>query len=294
MVITPDLLLQLALSGLAAGGVYAFIAVGFVTIHAVTGFINFAQGEFAMVAALVAAATARAGAPLPLALVAGVTLAVVAGLLVERLAVAPTRSLSPLVVLVMTIAASGALRGLALLLFGTVPYSLPPFSSGAPFMVGGAAISLQEVWVVALTAVAMGLLYVFFERTPAGTAMRAAAANPIASRLVGIRPATMSLLAFGLSALLAGVAGVAVAPITLANYEMGLVLGLKGFVAAVLGGINSAPGAVLGGLLLGVLESVGAGLISSGYKDAFAFGALLVALVLRPQGLLAAGRLRSA
>ena len=294
MIVTPDLLLQLALSGLAVGGVYAFIAVGFVTIHAVTGFINFAQGEFAMVAALVAAALARANVPLPVALVAGVGAAVLAGVVVERAAVAPARSLSPLVVLVMTVAASGVLRGLALLVFGAVPYSMPPFTGGPPLTLGNAAISRQELWVLLLTTIAMALLYVFFERTPAGTAMRAAAANAMASRLVGIRPATMSLLAFGLSALLAGVAGVAVVPITLASYEMGLALGLKGFVAAVLGGINSAPGAVLGGLLLGVLESVGAGLISSGYKDAFAFGALLLVLVLRPQGLLAGGRLRSA
>jgi len=288
--VSPDLLLQLALSGLAIGGVYAFIAVGYVTIHAVTGCINFAQGELAMAGALVAATVAGAGLPLPVALLAGVGVAGLAGLLVERAAVAPVRSGSPLVALVMTVAAAGVLRGLALLLFGTVPRGLSPFTAGPPLTVGQAAISRQEVWVLGLTAISMALLYLFFQRTLAGAAMRAAAANPTASRLVGIRPATTSLLAFGLSALLAGVAGVAVVPITLASYEMGLALGLKGFVAAVLGGINSAPGAVLGGLLLGVLESIGAGLISSGYRDAFAFGALLLVLLLRPAGLLAWGQ----
>jgi branched-chain amino acid transport system substrate-binding protein len=215
---------------------------------------------------------------------------VAVGLLIERAAVAPVRSCSPLVVLVMTVAASGVLRGLALLVFGTSPYALPPFMAGPPLSLGGAAIGRRELWVLALTAASMVMLYLFLERTPVGTAMRATAANPTASRLVGIRPATMSLLAFGLSALLAGVAGVAVAPITLASYDMGLALGLKGFVAAELGGINSAPGAVLGGLLLGVLESLGAGLISSAYKDAFAFGVLLLALVLPPDGLRANAR----
>jgi branched-chain amino acid transport system permease protein len=288
--VAPDLLLQLVLSGLAAGGVYAFIALGYVTIHAVTGRINFAQGELAMTAALVAATLAGAGGPLPAALLAGVGAAGLVGLLVERAAVAPVRSRPPLATLVMTVAAAGVLRGLALLLVGPVPRALPPFTAGAPLTLGRAAVGRQELWVLLLTAVSIGLLYLFFERTPAGAAMRAAAANATASRLVGIRPETMSLLAFGLSALLAGVAGVAVAPITLASYEMGLVLGLKGFVAAVLGGIDSAPGAVAGGLLLGVLESVGAGLISSGYKDAFAFGVLLLVLLLRPQGLLALGR----
>lgn len=294
MIVTADLLLQLALSGLAVGAVYALVAVGFVTIHAVTGFVNFAQGELAMVAALVAASLIQARVPLPVAGLAGVAVAIVAAILVERTAVAPVRARGALVVLVMTVAASGALRGLALLVFGTTPIGMPAFTAGPPFALGGAVVGRQELWVLALAATSMVLLYVYFEHTLTGTAMRAAAANATASRLVGIRPATLSLLAFGLSGLLAGIAGVAVVPITLGSYEMGLTLGLKGFVAAVLGGINSAPGAVLGGLLLGVLESIGAGLISSGFKDGFAFAVLLVVLLARPHGLIAGGRLRAA
>jgi branched-chain amino acid transport system permease protein len=294
MTITTDLLLQLALSGLAVGAVYALVAVGFVTIHAVTGFVNFAQGELAMVAALVAASLVRARVPLPLAGLAGIAVAVLVALLVERASVAPVRARGPLVVLVMTVAASGALRGLALLAFGTVPLGMPPFTAGPPLALGRAVLGRQEIWVIAMAAASMVLLYLFFERTLTGTAMRAAAANATASRLVGIRPATLSLLAFGLSGLLAGIAGVAVVPIALASHEMGLTLGLKGFVAAVLGGINSAPGAVIGGLLLGVLESIGAGLVSSGFKDGFAFAVLLVVLLARPRGLLADGRPRVA
>lgn len=289
-----ETLLQLALSGLAMGGIYAFIAVGFVTIHAVTGFINFAQGEFAMVAALVAASLVGAGAPLPVAVGVAVACAALVGAATERLAVHPVRHTSPLVVLVMTVAASTALRGVALLIWGTTPYSVPAFSAGPPVALGAAVISRQDLWVLGLTAAAMVGLYLFFEHTIPGTAMRACADNLIASRLVGVSPATMSLLAFAVSALLAGLAGAAVAPITLATYEMGLMLGLKGFVAAVIGGLRSTPGAVLGGLFLGVLESVGAGLISSGYKDALAFSVLLVVLVFRPEGLLAGLRQRAA
>jgi branched-chain amino acid transport system permease protein len=292
--IDPQLILQFALSGIAIGGIYAFIAVGFVTIHAVTGFINFAQGELAMVAALVAASAVGAGAPLVVGLLAGIAAAGLVGVALERLAVHPARRASPLVVLVMTVAASACIRGLALLAWGSVPYSLPPFTAGPPIQVASAVIGRQDLWVVGLTAAAMVLLYLFFERTTAGAAMRACAANRIACRLVGVRPETMSLLAFAVSALLAGLAGVAVTPITLASYEMGLMLGLKGFVAAILGGLRSTPGAVVGGMLLGILESLGAGLISSGYKDAIAFSLLLVVLVLRPEGLLAAARLRAA
>ena len=289
-----DLLLQLALSGLAIGSIYAFIAVGFVTIHAVTGFINFAQGEFAMIGGMVAASLVGAGLPLALAVVAGVAAAVVAGIATDRLAVQPVRLSSPLVVLVMTIAASTVLRGIALLLWGTLPYGLPPFTEGPPVGIGPGVIGRQDLWVLGLTVLAMVLLYLFFERTVPGTAMRACAANRLASRLVGISPSTMSLLSFAVSALLAGLAGVAVVPIALATYEMGIMLGLKGFVAAVIGGLRSPQGAVLGGLILGVLESLGAGLISSGYKDALAFSVLLLVLAFRPEGLLAAFRQRAA
>jgi branched-chain amino acid transport system ATP-binding protein len=191
--ITTDLLLQLALSGLAVGSIYAFVAVGFVTIHAITGFVDFAQGELAMVAALVAASLVQARVPLPVAALAGVAMAVLASLLVERTSVAPVRSRGPLVVLVMTVAASGALRGLALLVFGTVPLGMPAFTAGPPLALGQAVVGRQELWILAFAAISMTLLYFFFGHTLAGTAMRAAAANPTSSRLVGIRPATLAL-----------------------------------------------------------------------------------------------------
>ena len=294
MSLNLEIIPQLVLSGLALGAIYAFIGVGFVTIHAVTGFINFAQGEFAMVGAMVAITLVARGVPLPAAVLGGVVAATLVGLLTERLAVHPVRQRSPLIVLVTTVAASTVLRGAALFLWGTEPYRLPAFSPGPPLAIGPGVISRQELWILGLMVVVMIALALFFERTLPGVAMRACAENFVASRLVGISPATMALFAFGLSALLAGLAGVAVAPTTFATYDMGLMLGLKGFVAAVLGGLRSAPGAVLGGLLLGILESLGAGLIASGYKDALAFVVLLLVLVVRPEGLLAVLRQRAA
>ena len=149
----------------------------------------------------------------------------------------------------------------------------------------GAALARQDVWVLGVAAAAMLALYLLFVRTFFGSALRASVMSRDASRLMGIAPSVMSLVAYTLSAALGALAGVVITPIALATYDMGIMLGLKGFVAAVLGGLVSAPGAVAGGLLLGVLESFAAGLLSSGYRDAIAFALLLGVLVVRPTGL---------
>lgn len=284
-------LFQLVLSGIATGGLYALIGVGFVTIYTVTGVINFAQGEFAMVAAMAAAAMLRAGVALPVAIVAAVLLAALVGAMMQQGALAPCATSTPLVKIIITIGLSIAIRGIVLLVWGSQPYLLPAFTAGPPISLGGAALARQYLWVLGLTASLMLALFVLFERTLFGSALRAVVMNQEASRLQGIHPARMALFAFVVSAMLSGMAGVAIAPITLATHDMGLMLGLKGFVAAVMGGLVSAPGAVVGALTLGVLESVGAGLISSGYKDAFAFLILVLVLFLRPSGLFNLGQL---
>lgn len=286
------MLFQHLLSGVAVGGLYALIAVGFVTIYNVTGIINFAQGEFAMVAAMTAATMASAGGSLAVALAVGVAAATLVGLLVQRVALYPARRSPEVVLIIITIGASIAVRGIALAVWKSEPRSLPAFSEGGPLALGPAVISRQDVWVLGIALVAMVALFGFFERSTVGAALRACAMNREVSRLMGIAPDRMNLLAFGLSAALAGVAGVAIAPGMLATYDMGLMLGLKGFVAAVLGGLGSPLGAVIGGFLIGMLEQVAAGMVSSGYKDALAFIVLLFVLLFRPAGLLArtAGR----
>jgi branched-chain amino acid transport system permease protein len=152
-------------------------------------------------------------------------------------------------------------------------------------LLGPVTVAPQQLWVFLIVIVLMAILWFVFEKTSVGAALLAAAMNRDAARLMGVNPLTMSAYAFALGACLAGIAGIAVAPITVATYDMGLTLGLKGFVAAVLGGMTSVPGAVCGGLLLGVTESLGSGLLPSGAKDAIAFAVLLIFLFVRPQGI---------
>lgn len=278
-------LLQFLFSGVAAGGIYALIAVGFVTVYNVLGIINFAQGEFAMLGALVACSLVAHRLPLALAVALAVLVTAGVGALIERLVLAPAARSSEVVRIIITIGVSIALRGLALTIWSSQSYSLPAFSRGAPVVVLGAALAPQNFWVLGVAAAVMVALYLLFERTTFGSALRAVTMARDASRLMGISVARMSLVAYTLSAALGAVAGIVVVPIALATYDMGVMLGLKGFVAAVLGGLVSAPGAVVGGLLLGVIESFTAGLLSSGYRDAIAFALLLGILTIRPTGL---------
>jgi len=278
-------LTQFLLSGIAAGGIYALVAVGFVSVYNVLGIINFAQGEFAMLGALVASSLVSRGVPLLLAVPLAVAVAALVGALIERGILRPAAGSSDLVRIIITIGVSIVLRGVALTIWSSQSYTLPAFTSGRPLTLFGAALARQDLWVLGVAAVAMLALYVLFERTFFGSALRASVMNRDASRLVGVSPAGMSLVAYTLSAALGALAGIVITPIALATYDMGIMLGLKGFVAAVLGGLVSAPGAVVGALLLGVVESFAAGLLSSGYRDALAFALLLAILVARPTGL---------
>ncbi len=268
--------LQYLLSGVVVGGIYALVGLGFVIIYSVTRVINFAQGEFAMLGALCMVTLLGWGLPLPLACVLAALGGCAMGALLERAAIHPVRGGSPLTLIIITIGASTALRGGALLAWGTDPFPLPPFTPGPPLQLGGAIIVRQGLWVLAVALAIFAGLWAFFTRTYLGKAVQACAINSRASRLMGIRVDRMYLLAFALAGGLGAVAGIVIAPITYATYDMGLMLGLKGFVAAVVGGLVSPPGAIVGGFLLGILESLAAGLVSSGYKDAFAFLILIL------------------
>ncbi len=295
-------LAQYIVSGITLGSIYALIALGFVTIYNVTGIINFSQGEFAVVGAFVAITAAQKVSlfrgqaavglewPLPAAILAGVIAAVLIGALLYRAGIQPARNASPLSQIVVTIGASIALRGLVLLAWGTDPYRLDPFSAGKPLRLLGAVVTRQSVWVMGLTVVTVVGLYLFFRFTLTGRALRASSANPGAARLMGINIQRMGLLAFVLSAGLGALGGIVIAPITFMTYDRGLMLALKGFVAMILGGLTSPVGAVIAGIALGVIESLAAGLLSSGYKDAFAFVVLFVVLLVRLGGLLGARR----
>ena len=279
-------------SGLATGAIYAMFGVGFVLIYNVTGIINFAQGEFVMLGALFATTMVIAGIPIIAVFPLAVGFALAVGALVERLTIAPARSRPVLTLIIITIGVSIALRGLALLIWGVNPRRYEPFTSGPPVDILGFTFARQSLWIIAFALIIAALLWVFFERTLVGKAMRACAMNPAAARLQGISPSRMSLYAFALAAAIAGAAGYVFVPITNAQYDMGLFLAINGFTAAVIGGLVSPLGAVLGGFLLGALEALATGFVSSSYEAIIAFVFLFVVLVVRPQGLLVIGGTR--
>lgn len=280
--------LQFILSGMTLGAMYMLSALGFSMIYNASGVINFAQGEFIMVGGMAASFLSAAGVPLPLACVAGVMIAGLVGGLVERLAVAPARDAEVASIIIITIGVSMILRGLTEILLGKRPHSLPHFSGEAPLALLGATILPQSLWVLAVGALIVLGLNLFFGRTRIGKGVLATSYDRLAAQLVGVDVRRVLTLSFALSAVIGAVGGVLIAPISTVAYDTGTMLGLKGFVAATLGGLGSGPGAVFGGLFLGLIEALTAGYVSSAYKDAVPFVLVFIVLVLRPQGLLGA------
>lgn len=281
-----DQLLQYTLSGLATGAIYSLIGIGFSIIYNSTGIINFAQGEFVMLGGMLTLFFLELlKLPLWAAIPCAVLASTVAGVAFERLAIRPLKQPTPINLVIITIGGSILIRGLAMLLWGKDTHSLPSFSGDDPISIGGATIMPQHLWILGITLVVIAANKIFFYYTISGKAMRACSCNRRAAGLVGIDVRRMMLFSFMISSALGSLAGIIVAPLTMTAYDVGIMLGLKGFCAAIIGGMSSGLATVVGGLILGVLESLGAGLISSGYKDAIAFIILLLILFIRPQGL---------
>ena len=280
------MILQYILSGLTAGAIYALVALGFAIIYNASHVINFAQGEFVMIGGMASAAFIEAGLPLPLSVVLAIAAATVVGLVLEKLAVEPARDASVVTLIIITIGASILLRGLATLVWDKKIHRVPAFSGEAPISIAGATLVPQVLWVLIVSALAVAGLGWFFRRTLTGKAILAVSYNRLAARLMGISVRRMLLVSFALSAALGALAGALIAPIAFTSWDAGVMLGLKGFAAAILGGLGSAAGAVVGGLALGLIEALGAGYVSSAYKDVFAFLIILAALVFLPNGLL--------
>jgi branched-chain amino acid transport system permease protein len=281
-----DQLLQYTLSGLSTGAIYALIGIGFSIIYNATGIINFAQGEFVMLGGMLTLFFIEVlKLPLWVAIPCAVAASTVAGMLFERLAIRPLRHPTPINLVIITIGGSILIRGLSMLLWGKDTHAIPPFSGEEPIAVGGATILPQHLWILGVTLVIIAANKFYFYHTISGKAMRACAYNRRAAGLVGIDVRRMVLFSFIISSAMGSVAGIIVAPLTMTAYDVGVMLGLKGFCAAIIGGMSGGVATVVGGLILGVLESLGAGLISSGYKDAIAFIILLLILFVRPQGL---------
>ena len=279
-------LLQYILTGVTVGSIYAIVAVGFNIIYNATEIINFAQGEFVMLGGLIMVTLVHSlGLPLILSFFITVAAVTVVGLLMERLAIFPLKEPGVLTLVIITIALSILIKGIAMFVWGKDPYTLRAFTGEQPIPFLGATLLPQTLWIIGVTVLVVILLNLFFERTIIGKAMSACADNQEAASLVGINVRRMVMLSFMLSAALGAVAGMIVTPISLMEYDRGAMLALKGFGACILGGLGNFYGAIVAGFILGLIESLGAGLIHSGYKDAMALAVLLLVLFIKPSGL---------
>ncbi|MDQ0218674.1 branched-chain amino acid ABC transporter permease [Peribacillus cavernae] len=279
--------IQLLFSGLTIGSIYALIAIGFVIIYNVTGVLNLAQGEFAMFGALISISLINAGLPLWAAVIFSMLIVSVIGALFERTAIHPARKSSVPTLIIITIGCSIAFRGIAILIWGTQPQSLQPFTDNTPIKFLNAVLLPQSIWSIGIAILILFAMIYFFNKTFVGKALTACVVNPFAARLMGINPEKMSLLAISASAGLGALAGIVTSPISGASYDMGMMLGLKAFVAAVVGGLTNAPAAIAGAFVIGILESFTEGLWSSGAKDVVSFSMLLLILFIKPEGLFA-------
>jgi branched-chain amino acid transport system permease protein len=286
-----SIVLQYLISGITQGSVYALIGLGFMVIYNSSQVINFAQGEFVMLGGMLAvtlttAMTAIFGSnlPLPLAIILAVTAVTLFGILFEFLAVRPLKNSPPLMVIIMTIGASIFIRGAAMLIWGKDTFSLPLFITGKPIPIFGAVIVPHYLVILGTTIVLMILLQLFFKLTLVGQAMRASAVNRKGASLCGIKPERMVKLSFAISAALASISGIIIAPTNNTSYDVGIMLGLKGFVVAIIGGLNSFVGTICGGFIVGIIEALSA-VVSSQYRIAITFGVLILILLIRPTGI---------
>jgi len=278
--------LQILASGGVLGAVYAITALGFLIVYNATKVINFAHGDFVMMGGLITAALSSAyGVPPLVAALVAVAVVAVLGVMLDRLAIQRARRTEHVTLVMITIGAASVFRGLMEIVVGRDIYFMNPFPGPVRITLGGVQLPGQGLWVLAMLAlVALGLWFVF-RRTLLGKAMRAAAGNARAAQLYGIDPQLMSAISYAMSGGLGALAGAVIVPLASGYYQTGLYFGLKGFAAAILGGLGNPFGAVIGGVLIGLMESVAAGYISSGYKDSIALGVLLAVLLLRPSGL---------
>lgn len=280
--------LQFVFSGLTVGAIYALAALGFSIIYNSSGVINFAQGDFLMLGGMVTVALNSAGLPLGLAMLIAVLITVCVAILIDKLAIAPAKNASVLALIIITIGASIFIQGVVQIVLGKNLFTLEAFSGDDPIDIFGAMLLPQSLWVLGVACVIVVCIAVFFKYTTLGKAMLAVSMNKMAAQMVGINTKLILLISFGISGFLGAVAGIVATPITTTVYDIGLILGMKGFVAATLGGLGSGQGAILGGLLIGLLEALVAGYISSAYKDAVPFVMIIFVLLVMPHGLMGA------
>lgn len=278
-------LLQYIVNGLVSGGIYAIVAVGFITIYSVSKVINMAQGEFLMLGGMLTVTFISAGIPYIGAMILAILLVTALGGFLQKFIIGPSKTTNAISLIILTIGVSTFIRGLASLYWGKDAYRLDPLTSNQPITIAGVSISQQSIWVILTVIMVLFALWYLTNKTLLGKKINACSVNQRAARLMGISPSKMMFLCFAISAATGSLAGIVIAPLNVTSYDVGILLGVKGFAAVILGGVGNPVGAVLAGFALGMIESLGAGYISSGLKDAIAFLVLIAILLVKPTGI---------
>jgi branched-chain amino acid transport system permease protein len=285
-----SVLLQFFISGITVGCVYGLVGIGFAVIYTSTGVANFAQGAFVMLGGMIAYVLySIVGWPYVPALLAAIAIVSLVGLGMECVVIRPLRQRNaPAFSLILaTVAVQVIIANVTMLTVDDKPHVLPMFTDGSPIKVFGAAVSLQALWIVGGSLMLVYLLSEFYRRTMIGKAMRACAINSEVAKILGIRVERMMALAFTLSAAIGAIGGILVTPLQYTAFFVGISYAVSGFIAAIIGGVGNLLGAFVGGVIIGLLQSLSIIFLDSGYKSAVAFTVLLILLVLRPNGLFA-------
>jgi branched-chain amino acid transport system permease protein len=278
--------MQFLYSGITSGSIYALVALGFNIIYNTTGIINFAQGEFVMLGGMFLYTTlVMAGLPLIIAIVISITGAFLLGMMFETVFIKFVKVKSEINLITITIAASIILRGIAMIIWGRDSLGVPPHIKDVAINLPGGVLNSQSLLVIIVSLATAFVLSFFFKQTKYGKAFRACHDDQIASQICGINVSAIRMASFGIAAVLGCIGGIVMSPITFATYNDGVMAGLKGFSAAIFGGLGNFWGAIAGGLLLGIFEGFSATVIPSGYKDAMAFLIILLILFVKPSGL---------
>ncbi len=272
------------LSGVTVGFIYALVGIGFTVIYNSSGIINFSQGEFVMAGGMSAVFLLKAGFPLGASSILAILITSMIGIFLYKL-ISMSKDSSQISLIILTLGYAMFLRGSAQVVFDIELHTMPSFVGDGAFDILGTTLTYQAILIMVVSIFIVISLYFFFKKTKTGQAMMAASINVDAAKLMGINIKKILMLNFALSAIIASIGGILLTPMTSTNYEVGIMLGLKGFCAAIIGGLGNPFGAVAGGLVLGILESLVAGYVSSEYKDAVAFIVLLGILFFMPGGI---------
>lgn len=277
---------QQVLNGLTNGSLYALMAVGVTMVYKSLGMLNFAHGDIMMVGTFITLSFVGIGIPFYVAVVLGIASAAALGFVLERIILRKVKFSSFVNLLIATVGVSYVLRNAGMVVWGTSPQLFPSMFPQKLIRIGNFTITPQSIGIILISLAIITGLHLFFTQIKVGKCMQLASSDPEGAAMMGVNVSYMRFLTFGISAGLAAIAGIMIAPLTYARVDMSATIGMKAFAAAILGGIGNLWGALLGGVILGIVEAVGSAYISTAYRDAFSFIILFVVLFVKPTGLL--------